>query len=66
MFLLDVHLILLQTKNLKIKYKMQLQDDESLTKEQIEAEIRKIKDANAEDEGTHFAYHLVLVFMIAI
>ncbi|XP_073116809.1 uncharacterized protein [Elaeis guineensis] len=28
----------------------EMADDESLTKEQIEAEIRKIKDANAEDE----------------
>lgn len=45
---------------------MQLQDDENLTKEQIEAEIKKIKDANAEDEGAYFANHFDLVFMIAI
>ena len=28
-----------------------MQDEENLTKEQIEAEIKKIKEANAEDEG---------------
>jgi len=28
-----------------------LQDEENLTKEQIEEEIKKIKEANAEDEG---------------
>ena len=28
-----------------------MQDEENLTKEQIEEEIKKIKEANAEDEG---------------
>jgi len=28
-----------------------LQDEENLTEEQIEEEIKKIKEANAEDEG---------------
>jgi hypothetical protein len=31
-----------------------LQDDENLTREQIEAEIKKIKEANADDEGIGF------------
>jgi hypothetical protein len=30
------------------------QDDENLTKEQIEAEIKKIKESNADDEGMGF------------
>ena len=30
---------------------MHLQDEENLTKDQIEAEIKKIKEANADDEG---------------
>lgn len=29
-----------------------LQDDDNLTKEQIEDQIRKIKESHAEDEGT--------------
>jgi hypothetical protein len=37
---------------------LHLQDDENLTKEQIEAEIKKIKEANAEDEGMCFAVTL--------
>jgi hypothetical protein len=33
-----------------------LQDEENLTKDQIEAEIKKIKEANADDEGMGFYY----------
>jgi hypothetical protein len=33
-----------------------LQDEENLTKDQIEAEIKKIKEANADDEGMCFYY----------
>lgn len=35
---------------------MHLQNEENLTKDQIEAEIKKIKEANADDEGMRFYY----------
>jgi len=44
---------------LKKKHKVivvHLQDEENLTKDQIEAEIKKIKEANADDEGMGFYY----------
>ena len=39
-----------------LKKRMHLQDEENLTKDQIEAEIKKIKEANADDEGMGFYY----------
>lgn len=38
---------------LNAKYSFVMQDGENLTKEQIEDEIQKIKNAHAEDEGTY-------------
>lgn len=38
-----------------------MQESDSLTKEQIEEEIRKIKEAHAEDEGNS-AFQISLVY----
>lgn len=42
-----------------------LQDEENLTKDQIEAEIKKIKEANADDEGMRF-YYLEWVYLVML
>lgn len=40
-----------------------LQEGENLTKEQIEDEIKKLKDAHAEDEGIYLFSRLLNVVM---
>ncbi|RZR98509.1 hypothetical protein BHM03_00027868, partial [Ensete ventricosum] len=38
------------------------QDEESLTKEQIEAEIKKIKEAYADDQGIYLLSYLLEIW----